>query len=135
MKRLGVFGSLILVFAAWGEDPPAYAIMMRQHTLPAAMAYYEHLTGKKVQIAEGVSANVTIISAPDLSKAGAIAFIEQTLLERHGIALRTGEKGEVIAEWSKDPKYPHSVQPRVLEKDAKATPPPRIRILGKEEPK
>jgi hypothetical protein len=64
-------------------------------------------------------------------------LIEQTLLERHGIALRTTAKGEVVAEWSSDPKFPHSIEPRVLERDAKATPPPtpKIRVINKEVPK
>jgi hypothetical protein len=56
MKSLILICGLILTVGARGEEAQTYAIMMQRKTLSAVMAYYEHLTGKKVQIAEGVSA-------------------------------------------------------------------------------
>ena len=130
MKRFTLIAICLAAFPATGEEAAKHSIFMYRHSLQAAMAYYEHLTGKKVQIADGVSANVTVVENGPIARAAVVALIERQLLERHGIALRTTPKGEVIAEWSNDPKYPHSVEPRIREGDAKATPPPRIRVLG-----
>ena len=54
---------------------------------------------------------VTIESATPLSREESAELIRKTLLESYGIELRTSDRGETLATWSQDPKYPRRIDP------------------------
>ncbi len=97
------------------------------------LRFYEILSGKPARVAPDVEALVTIVIKGESSRAAAIELIRKTLLERYGIELRPDEQGEVMACWSKDPKYPHRSDPPMTEEEKKSRDPKergRLRIIS-----
>jgi hypothetical protein len=94
-----------LPFSAWAED---YTLRLHYSKAPAhdVLRVYEKLSARPVFIALDLDALVTIESEKEISAAEAIELIRKTLLERYGIELRIHDRGETLAGWSKDPKYP-----------------------------
>lgn len=94
-----------LPFSAWAED---YTLSLHFTKAPArdVLRVYEKLSTHPVFIALDLDALVTIESGKEIPAAEAIELIRKTLLERYGIELRKVERGEILAGWSKDPKYP-----------------------------
>lgn len=84
------------------------------------LALYERLSNKPVFVALDLQASVTVNTPKPIPLADAIELIRTTLLEHYGIELRTTDRGEILAAWSKDPKYPRGTEPPLTkaERDA-----------------
>jgi hypothetical protein len=123
VKPFALFVALCcLPFAAWAED---YTLRLHYTKAPArdVLRVYEKLSTHPVFMALDLDALVTIESEKEIPAAEALELIRKTLLERYGIELRKTERGETVAGWSKDPKYPrHSDAPPVDETGAKGRP-------------
>lgn len=107
--------------AARAEEPDLVRITIHKTVVKAAFDLYEDLTKHPVIVAPDMQALVSIDSKGDISREAAIALIRTTLLEHYGIELRTTEKGETLAAWSKDPKYPRHTDEPETEAERKAT--------------
>ena len=118
-----------LVFTSRAEDGKMVRLSVHKDDIRGALEFYEKLTGKPVFIALDLHALVTIEPTDTISVEAAIALIRKILLERYGIELRTTEKGETLAAWSKDPKYPrHSDDPET-DAERNARPKGHIRAI------
>jgi type II secretory pathway component GspD/PulD (secretin) len=69
------------------------------------LSVYQMLTKTPVFVAVDVRALVNLKTENPIGPADMIELIRRTLLEEHGIELRTAPSGEIFAAWSKDPKY------------------------------
>ena len=119
----------LLPLGAWAED---YTVLLR---FPKAQArdvlrIYEKLSAKPVYMALGLDeALVTIESEREIPSAEAVQLIRKTLLERYGIELRENERGETLAGWSKDPKYPRRSDAPMTKEELKAVDTGRLRVI------
>lgn len=95
----------LLPLGAWAED---YTLRLTYTKAPAreVLRVYEKLSTQPVYLSVGVDALVTVVSEKEIPATEAIELIRKTLLERYGIELRKNDAGEILADWSKDPKYP-----------------------------
>ena len=79
--------------------------------LPEAAAYYGQLVNKVVFLATDVWAVVTVAhSGANEELPGAI---RNTLLDKYGIDLRETPQGDVLFEWSKDPRHARRSDPPI----------------------
>ena len=96
--------------------------------LREVLKLYEKMTGRSVYVALDLDATVTIEIAEPLEVSEAIKVFRKTLLERYGIELRTNERGETLAAWSKDPKYPRRSDDPIKNAERKPGSKPEVRI-------
>jgi hypothetical protein len=130
------FGPLLGIAA---DDVPVHLALPAKTPLDDILATYSHLATRKVWLALGVRATVTIDARGTMSRADALAAIRTSLLERNGIELRDTESGETFVTWSNDPKYLHLTTPSTtpLGQNPNLSNPTkrRIRILQSEQSK
>ena len=100
-----VLAVCLLPFGTWAED---YTVRIHYTKAPArdVLRLYEKLSAHPVFMALDLDALVTVESEKEVPPAEGVELIRKTLLERYGIELRKTERGETLAGWSKDPKYP-----------------------------
>ncbi len=84
---------------------------LRRVNLSDAVAYYGQLVSKPVFLASGVWAVVTVPpSGPGEDLPGSI---RKTLLDKYGIDTKETPQGEVLFDWSRDPKHARRSDPPV----------------------
>jgi hypothetical protein len=103
-----------------GEDGRADLYFPKTDLLDV-MSYYENIEKKPIFVSWQVSAIITIkqdnVAVKDIPE-----VIRKALLERYGIAMRETKEGEVLVEWSTDPKYPRRSEPPRTGAELKALP-------------
>lgn len=119
----------LLPIASRAEVLENVRLSLHKADILAVLMLYERLTGKPVFIALDVQGLVTIESAKDLTHDAAVLLIHTSLLERYGLELSTTEKGETLAAWSKDQKYPRRTDEPETEAEQKARPKGHIRPI------
>ena len=108
-----------LPFSVWAEDY-TLSIHFTKAEVRDLLKLYEKLSARPVYAALDLDAVVTIESEKEIPAAKAVELMRKTLLERYGIELRTNERGETLAGWSKDPKYPRRSDAPVPKGESKA---------------
>ncbi len=86
-----------------------YQIEMPNTVIQDVLEFYSRQVRKPVFMATNVHGAVTMkftVPTKDVP-----AVMRKSLLENNGIELRELPTGEVLAEWSKDPKYPRRTGP------------------------
>lgn len=91
------------------------------------LAFYGNRVKKPVFVSYEVSATITIVEA-NVAMKDVPELIRKTLLQKYGIAMRETKDGEVLVEWSTDPKYPRRSDPPGAEAERKTA--PRVRPIG-----
>jgi hypothetical protein len=76
-----------------------------------------------------LEALVTVQTPEPITRADALELIRKTLLERYGIELRTTDRNETLAAWSKDPKYIRRSDEPVIGEARSASPRRRVRTV------
>ncbi|WP_038172777.1 hypothetical protein [Verrucomicrobium sp. BvORR106] len=122
MKHLAlVLIALSLPAFCVAQNPADVRMQFVETELRDVLQFYEKLTARPVYASLDLQAVVSVGDYKPLSKSDAADHIQSILLERYGIELRTTEKGETLAGWSKDPKYPRRTD--------KAAAAPRRRLM------
>jgi hypothetical protein len=98
--------AVLFPLMAGGEDPVVIVNFPKTQVFEV-LDFYRHLTGRPVLVDLELNGVITTVMSPqEFTHDEAIRFIRKTLLESYGIEIRDSERGEALATWSPDPKYP-----------------------------
>lgn len=112
------------------EDRPIKELSFPKSDVRDVLAYYQRLTAKPILVPLfDFQALVTVESTEPLSREAAADLIRKTLLESYGIELRTSDRGETLATWSLDPKYPRRSDAPMTKTERDALPRTTIRVI------
>jgi len=99
-----LFGSALLPAE---DDRTVVRLNFPKTDVREVLVFYGRLVWKPVLMDLRMQALVTVEREQELSRKEAVELIRKTLLESDGIEMREDDRGEILATWSSDPKYPH----------------------------
>jgi len=100
-----------------GEQNSRVKLHFPKTDVREVLMFYGRLTKKPVLMELPLQAMVTVDAAQELSIEEAKELIRKTLLESYGIEMRESDRGEILATWSRDPKYPRHSDPPLTEEE------------------
>jgi hypothetical protein len=107
-----VLVALLSSISGFADDAPIVRLQFHETSLDDVLAFYSHLAKRKIWVALGVNATVSVVREDEIPLPEALTFIRTALLERHGIELKDSDAGETFVSWSNDPKYLHLTTPK-----------------------
>ena len=115
MRRIVTLFTLCLGTAALAQNEPRYMVHFVNTPIEIALNEYAGMTGKRVEIVQGLSVCVTIESDVQLTRAGYLQLVEDKLKEAN-IGLFPISTNRLVATWidpSLAPKIPTTFRGRI----------------------
>ena len=109
---LCMIANILLLFPAFAADEAKEPVrlMYPDASLELVLMTYSHIAKRRVWLALGVHATVSVVTDNALPHDDALAFIRTTLLEHYGIEIRDKGEEETFVSWTSDPKYIDRIQ-------------------------